>query len=93
MLGLYKKCDTIDVKNLHKILGHCGEVNARLTGKAYGYEILGKFYVCEDCSIGKSRQKNIKNSGKEEVQSVENICLLTLVQSKELDLVDLNFGH
>jgi hypothetical protein len=36
-----KKRDTIDVNNLHKILGHCGEVNARLTGKAYGYEVTG----------------------------------------------------
>jgi hypothetical protein len=25
-----KKRDTIDVRNSHKILGHCGEVNARL---------------------------------------------------------------
>jgi hypothetical protein len=29
--------NTIDVNNLHKILGHCGEVSARLTGKALGY--------------------------------------------------------
>jgi hypothetical protein len=31
-----KKRNTIDVNNLHKVLGHCVEVNARLTGKAYG---------------------------------------------------------
>jgi hypothetical protein len=38
-----KKCETIYVNNLHKILDHCGEVNPRLTGKAYGYEIISKF--------------------------------------------------
>jgi hypothetical protein len=49
-----KKRDTIDVNNLHKILGHCGEVNARLTGKAFGYEVSGKFDVCEAFSVGKT---------------------------------------
>jgi AAA+ ATPase superfamily predicted ATPase len=46
-----KKRDTIDVDNLHKILGHCDEVNARLTGKEYGYGITNKFDVCEACSV------------------------------------------
>jgi hypothetical protein len=59
-----KKCNTIDVNNLHKVLGHCGEVNARLTGKAYGYEVTGKFDVCEACSVGKARQKNINKEWK-----------------------------
>jgi hypothetical protein len=55
-----KKRDRIDVNNLHKILGHYGEFNARLTEKAYGYEVTGKFDVCEACSVAKARQKNIK---------------------------------
>jgi hypothetical protein len=55
-----KKRDRIDFNNLHKILGHYGEVNARLTEKAYGYEVTGKFDVCEACSVAKARQKNIK---------------------------------
>jgi hypothetical protein len=88
-----KKRDTIDVNNLHKILGHCGEVNARLTGKAYGYEVTGEFDVCEACSIAKARQKTSTKNGKEEAQSMENACMLTIAQSKELVLVDLNFGH
>ena len=33
----------INVNNLHKILGHCGEASARLTGKALGYEVIGTF--------------------------------------------------
>jgi hypothetical protein len=78
---------------LHKILGHCGEVDARLTEKAYGYEVTGKFDVCEAFSVGKARQKIIKKNGKEEIQSIENTCILTSVESKELALVDLNFGR
>jgi hypothetical protein len=46
-----KKRNTIDVNNLHKILGYCSEVNARLTGKTYGYEGTGKFDVCKACSV------------------------------------------
>jgi hypothetical protein len=57
-----KKCEKIDVNNLHKILGHCCEVNARLTGNAYGYEVTGKFDVCEAFSVGKARQKSINTS-------------------------------
>jgi hypothetical protein len=59
-----KKRNTIDVNNLHKLLGHCGEVNTRLTGKAYGYEVTGKFDVCEACSAAKARQKNINKEWK-----------------------------
>jgi hypothetical protein len=59
-----KKRDTIDVNNLHKILGHCSEVNTRLTGKAYGYKVTDKFDVCEACSIAKARQKNINKEWK-----------------------------
>jgi hypothetical protein len=54
-----KKLDMIDVNNLHKILGHCGEVNTKLTRKASGYEVTGKFDVSEACSIAKARKKNI----------------------------------
>jgi hypothetical protein len=49
----------ININNLHKILGHCGEASARLTGKALGYKVIGTFDTCEACSIGKARQKNI----------------------------------
>ena len=54
----------IDVNNLHKILGHCGEASARLTGKALGYEIIGTYDTCEACSIGKARQKNVNKDWK-----------------------------
>jgi hypothetical protein len=56
--------NTIDVNNLHKILGHCGEVSARLTGKALGYEVIGTFDACEVCSIGKASRKTSNIIGK-----------------------------
>jgi hypothetical protein len=87
-----KKRDTIDVNNLHKILGHCGEVNARLTGKAYGYELPANLMSVKLVHFQKQGRKTSTKSGKEEVQSVENACMLKLVQSKELVLVGLNFG-
>jgi hypothetical protein len=39
--------NSISVNNLHKILGHCGEASARLTGKAVGYEVIGTFDTSE----------------------------------------------
>jgi hypothetical protein len=45
-------------------LGHCGEVSARLTGKALVYEVIGAFDTCEACSIGKAKQKNINKHWK-----------------------------
>jgi hypothetical protein len=42
--------------------------------------------------LQKQGRKTSTKSGKEEVQPVDNACMLTLVQSKELALVELNFG-
>jgi len=56
--------ESIDINNLHKILGHCGENSARLTGKALGFQVTGKFDTCEACSIGKARQKNVNKEWK-----------------------------
>ena len=58
------KKTTININNLHKILGHCGEATARMTGKAHGYDVVGAFKTCEACSIGKARQKNINKDWK-----------------------------
>jgi hypothetical protein len=56
--------NSINVNNLHKILGHCGEASTRLTGKALGYEVIGTFDTCKACSIGKVKQKNINKQWK-----------------------------
>jgi hypothetical protein len=41
-------------RNVIQLIGHC----------AYGYEVTGKFDVCEACSIAKARQKNINKEWK-----------------------------
>jgi hypothetical protein len=56
--------NSINVNNLHKILGHCGEASARLTGKNLGYEVIKTFDACETCFIGKAKQKNINKQWK-----------------------------
>jgi hypothetical protein len=55
---------SINVNNFHKILGHCGEANTRLTGKALGYKVIGTFDTCEACSIEKAKQKSINEQWK-----------------------------
>jgi hypothetical protein len=59
-----KKHETIDVNNLHNILGHWGEVNATLTGKAYGLRLPTSFFV----QLEKQGRKICTKNGKEEVQ-------------------------
>jgi hypothetical protein len=54
-----KSKNSINLNNLHKILGHCGEASARLTGKTLGYEVIGTFDTGKAYSIGKAKQKNI----------------------------------
>jgi hypothetical protein len=58
------KGESIDVNNLHKILGHCGDESTRLTGKAFGFNVTGKFDTCEACSVAKARQKNVNKEWK-----------------------------
>jgi hypothetical protein len=88
-----KKLDTIDINNSHKMLSHCGEISVRFTRKAYDYEVTGNYDVREACPVGKISQKKSTKNAKDEVQSFENVSMWTLVQLKELALVDLSFGH
>jgi len=60
-----RKYVSFDVNNLHKILGHCGEISARLTGKSLGNEVTLTHETCEACSIGKARHKNVNKEWKD----------------------------
>jgi hypothetical protein len=84
-----KPKNSINVNNLHKILGHCGEASARLTGKALGYEVIGTFDICEACSIGKAKQKNINKQWK----GGSSVPGERLYVDITLALVELSFGH
>jgi hypothetical protein len=48
----------IIINNLRKHLCHCGEVATRMTGKSFGYDVVGDYKTCEACSVAKARLKN-----------------------------------
>ena len=52
--------NTIDVKVLHKALGHQSEDTTRRTAAFYGLKLTGKLDPCFDCAEGKSRQRDVK---------------------------------
>jgi hypothetical protein len=54
----------ININNLHKILGHCGEMATRMTGKSFGYDVIDDYMTCEAFSVAKARQKNINKDWK-----------------------------
>jgi len=54
----------VNINNLYKMLGHCGEVATRMTGKSFGYDVVGNYMTCEACSVAKARQKNINKDWK-----------------------------
>ena len=53
-----------DLNNLSKTLGRCKEVNARLTAKSHGCDMMGHVETCKVCELGKARHKSTKNCWK-----------------------------
>jgi hypothetical protein len=54
-----KKAEVIfNINMLHKAIGHCGEEALKIISKSYNWKRLGKFETCEDCAVGKAKQKN-----------------------------------
>jgi hypothetical protein len=58
-----------DINKLHKAIGHCGEEALKITAKSYDWKLFGKLETCEDCAIGKAKQKN---TNKEWLQGSKN---------------------
>ena len=80
---------------MHQILGHCGEIRARLTGKSLGNEVTGKHETSEACSVRKTRQKNVNEELKGgSMTPVERLYVdISSIKSKELALEAQNIGH
>ena len=55
----------IDINELHEKLGHPEEEVTKLTGNYMKLKIKGKLENCENCAIGKMRQKNVPKGPKE----------------------------
>jgi Reverse transcriptase (RNA-dependent DNA polymerase)/gag-polypeptide of LTR copia-type len=54
------KCGTkININTAHTLLGHMSEAITRETCKLYGWEVIGKLDVCEDCGKAKAKQRNV----------------------------------
>jgi hypothetical protein len=48
----------ISIQQAHQCLGHMGEMNTRAVSNILGWQITrGSLTTCEDCAIGKGRQK------------------------------------
>jgi hypothetical protein len=54
-----RKPGTIDINNLHKILGYCSKISARLIEKSSGFEFKGSFITCETGSTTLEEQLDI----------------------------------
>ena len=50
----------IEINDLHEKLGHPAEEMVKLTGNYMKLTIQGKMDNCENCTIGKMRQKNVE---------------------------------
>jgi len=55
----------IEINDLHEKLGHPAEEMVKLTGNYMKLSIRGKTDNCENCAIGKMRQKNVEKGPKE----------------------------
>ena len=61
-MAMTPKITKIDINKLHCMLGHANEAYSRLTAKEYGWEATGKWAVCENCAIAKSKQKKLSKT-------------------------------
>jgi len=64
-----EKGTKIDINDLHEKLGHPAEEMVKLTGNYMKLSIRGKMDNCENCAIGKMRQKNVKKDRKKNRQT------------------------
>ena len=54
----------VNRNKLHKMLGHVSEDKLRATAKNMGWVLTGQNEKCEDCALGKTRQKNVPKEHK-----------------------------
>jgi hypothetical protein len=47
-----------DVNKIDKAIGHYLEESLQMAVKSYNWTPLGNLEICEDCDVGKSKQKN-----------------------------------
>ena len=66
----------MDINELHEKLGHPEEEVTKLMGNYMKAKIKGKMENCENCAIGKMRQKNVERDQKKNQQNQDIACTL-----------------
>ncbi len=51
---------SVDVNELHCLLGHVSEDKSRAVAKYYGVKVIGKFNTCSACAGAKAQKSNIR---------------------------------
>ena len=64
-----KKTTKMTVSDAHGRLGHLSQLKTIETAKNLGWELQGSMKRCEDCAIGKGRQKNVNKASNHIVAS------------------------
>ena len=54
----------VDINTYHKELGHPCEAVTKATAKLKNIKLTGEFKPCEDCAVGKSKQKMVSKAPK-----------------------------
>jgi len=75
---------------LHEKLGYPAEEMVKLTGNYMKLSIRGIMDNCENCAIGKMRQKNVEKGPKEKSSKLDFVFTSTLHYQNSLVLEDLN---
>ena len=74
---------TIKASKLHETLGHVSEESTRKTAKYYGWKLTGKMDTCENCSLAKAKQKNLKKEKKEKSKTPGERLYMDISSIKE----------
>jgi len=75
-------CAKIDINELHEKLGHLEEEVTKLKGNYMKLKIKGEMENCENCAIGKMRQKNVQKGPKEKSTKPGYRMYIDLMSSK-----------
>jgi hypothetical protein len=54
----------LDINILHTMLGHPNSNVVAATSKKYGFRVKGPHHVCQNCTIAKSKKKNVPKVGR-----------------------------
>ena len=87
-----EKGTKININDLHEKLGHPAEEMVKLTGNYMKLSIRGNMENCENCAIGKMRQKYVEKDRRKNHQNWDFIFTSTLHYQNSQVWEDRNIG-